>query len=270
MENIKRIGLLAGGGELPVILADKARIKGAKVIAFAAEDIASRELENHVDKIYWIKLTDTGKLPFLFLTNRVRNLVMVGKIEKSIFFKNDFSESKEISTLLKDTKNRADDTMLRKVSKLADKFGVRFIDPMLFLSDILPGKGTFTKREPTAHEWQDIEFGIKIARSLGKLDIGQTVVVQNKAILAVEAIEGTDKAIKRAGGFSGGGAVVVKTLKPGQDTRFDIPAVGPETISSLIESKASVLAIEAGKTFFIKQDECVKKADQCGISIVAV
>jgi hypothetical protein len=270
MEKIDRIGLLAGKGELPIIFADEARKKGIKVIAFAARGIASPQLDSHVDKIYWLDLSETKKLPLLFTTNRVRNLVMIGKIPKSIFFKKDFSKSEEISSFLKDTDNRLDDSILRDVSKKAEKFGFTFINPIDYLSDFIPQKGMFTKRNPTAKEWEDIEFGKEIARALGKLGIGQTVVVQNKAILAVEAIEGTDEAIKRSGKFSKGGSVVVKMIKPDQDTRFDIPTVGIATINSLVEAKVAVLAMEAGKTFFINREESIAKADRNDISIVAV
>lgn len=270
MKAIDRIGLLAGEGELPIVFADEARKKGTKVIAFAARGIASPQLDSHVDKIYWLDLSETGKLPSLFLTNRIRNLVMIGKIPKSIFFKKDFSESEEIGSLLKDTKNRQDDSILREVSRKTERFGLKFIDPTEFLSDLMPQKGTLTKRTPSEDEWRDIEFGREMAIVLGKLDIGQAVAVKNKAVLAVEAIEGTDETIKRAGKHSNGGAVVVKMIKPNQDTRFDIPTVGIETINSMIEAKVSVLAIEAEKTFFISQKESIAKADKHGISIVAI
>jgi len=270
MKKIDKVGLLAGEGELPVIFADEARKEGTKVIAFAAKGIASPELGSHVDKIYWLDLSETGKLPLIFFNNRIRKLVMLGKIPKSVFFKKDFSKSVEISSLLKDTKNRADDSILRKVSEKTESFGVTFINPADFLSDFMPKKGTLAKREPTAKEWEDIEFGREMARALGKLDIGQTVAVQNKAILAVEAIEGTDETIKRGGQFSKGGMAVVKTIKPNQDPRFDVPTIGIETINSLIKAKAAVLAIEAGKTFFINREESIAKADENGISIVAI
>lgn len=270
MGKVERIGLLAGGGELPVIFADEARKKGAKVVAFAARDITSRELDAHVDKIYWIDLRETKKLPLLFLTNRIKNLVMIGKIEKSVLFNKDLSESGEIGSLLKDTENRADDSLMRKVSQIAGRFGVKFLDPADFLSDFMPEKGTLTERSPTPQEWDDIEFGRDMARSLGKLDIGQTVVIRDKAVLAVEAIEGTDEAIKRGGRYSGAGAVVVKMIKPGQDTRFDIPTVGKKTIDSMVESNANVLAIEAEKTFFINKEESIKKANEHNIAIVAI
>lgn len=270
MGRVDRVGLLAGEGELPIIFADEARKKGTKVIAFAAKGMASPELRRHVDKIYWVDLSVVNKLPFIFFTNRIKKLVMLGKIPKGIFFKKDFSKSAEINSLLKDTKNRADDSLLREVSKKTEEFGITFINPADFLSDFIPKKGTLTEREPTAKEWEDIEFGKDMVRALGELDIGQTVVVQNKAILAVEAIEGTDEAIKRGGQFSKGGIVVVKMIKPNQDPRFDIPTVGIETINSLIEAKATVLAIEAGKTFFINCEESIAKVNEYGISIVAI
>ena len=270
MEIIDRIGLLAGEGELPIIFADQARKRGTKVIAFAAKQIASPELNSHVDKIYWLDLSETKKLLFIFFINRIKKLVMLGKVPKSIFFKRDFSKSEEINSLLKDTENRLDDSLLREISKKAERFGVTFINPIDFLSDFMPKKGTLTKRSPTAKEWEDIEFGREMAKALGGLDIGQTAVVKNKAILTVEAIEGTDETIRRAGRFSKGGIVVVKMIKPDQDPRFDIPTVGIETINSLIEAKASALAIEAGKTFFINREESIAKADENGISIVAI
>lgn len=270
MKRAEKIGLLAGGGCLPIIFADEARKKGAKIIAFAAKGIASSELDSHVDKIYWLDLSEARKLPLLFLINRLRKLVMLGKIPKSIFFKRDFSKSKIINSLLKDSESRLDDSLLREVSKKAEKFGLKFINPEDFLIDFMPKKGTLTKRAPTDKEWEDIEFGRKMINALGELDIGQTVVVQNKAILAVEAIEGTDETIRRSGRFSKGGVVVVKMIKPGQDPRFDIPTVGLETINSLIEARASVLAIGAEKTFFIDQEESIAKAEENDISIVAI
>lgn len=270
MEKMDRIGLLAGEGELPIIFADEARKKGTKVIAFAAKGIASKELDNHVDKIYWLDLRETGKVPLRIFTDKIKNVVVIGKLPKSLFLKNDYSESREINSLLNDTKNRADDSLMRKVSQLGEKFGVTFISPGYFLSDHMPKKGTFTKRSPTAKEWEDIGFGRVTAIALGKLDIGQTVVVQNKAILAVESIEGTDEVIRRSGRFSKGGMVVVKMMKPNQDPRFDIPTVGMETINSLVEAGASVLAMEAERTFFINRDESIAKADKNGISIVAI
>ncbi len=270
MKTLEKIGLFAGGGQMPVIFGDEARKKGTKVVAFAAKGITSSDLDKHVDKIYWLDVSETGKLPFIFLAEKLRNFVMLGKIPKTIFFKKDFSESKEISGILNDSKDRLDDNLMRKVADMAKKFGITFLSPADFLSELLPAKGTLTKKEPTKTEWEDIEFGKKIASSIGSLGIGQAVVVKNKDVIAVEAIEGTDETIKRAGKLAGSGTVCVKLIKPKQDPRFDIPTVGVETINSLIDAKASVLAIEAGKTFFINRAESVAKADANNIAIVAI
>ncbi|MBN1872260.1 MAG: UDP-2,3-diacylglucosamine diphosphatase LpxI [Candidatus Omnitrophica bacterium] len=270
MSDIKRIGLLAGGGELPMLFADQARKNGITVIAFAAKGIASIEIGGHVDKLYWLDFSEVGKLPLLFVTNRVRNLVMLGTIPKSLFFKRDFSNSRAMSSFLVGSKDHMDDSMHREAARRMEKFGIRFVSPTEILSDLLPKKGSYTKREPEPREWDDIKFGKEMARALGKLDIGQTVVVQDRSILAVEAIEGTDEAIRRSGKYTSGGSVVVKTMKPTQDPRFDIPTVGLETIDSLVDAKCAVLAIEAEKTFFINRKESIEKADEHNISIVAV
>ncbi|MDP3789145.1 MAG: UDP-2,3-diacylglucosamine diphosphatase LpxI [Candidatus Omnitrophota bacterium] len=270
MKTPEKIGLFAGGGQMPVIFGDEARKKGTKVVAFAAKGITSPDLEKHVDKIYWLDLSETSKLPLIFLTEKLRNFVMLGKIPKTIFFKKDFSESKEISGILNGSKDRLDDNLMRKVADTAKKFGITFLSPSDFLSELLPEKGTLTKREPTKAEWEDIEFGKKIASSIGNLGIGQAVIVKHKDVIAVEAVEGTDEAIKRAGRLAGSGTVCVKMLKPKQDPRFDIPTVGIETINSLIGAKASVLAIEAGKTFFIDQKDSIALADSSNLAIVAI
>lgn len=270
MKAVEKIGLFAGGGQMPIIFSDEARKKGTKVVAFAAKGITSPELDSHADKTYWLDMSETGKLPLIFIAERLRNFVMLGKIPKTIFFKKNFSESKEITSMLTGAKNRLDDNLLRKAADMAKKFGINFLSPSDFLSELLPEKGTLTKREPTMAEWEDIEFGKKIAASVGSLGIGQAVVVKNKDVIAVEAIEGTDEAIKRAGKLAGSGTVCVKVIKPEQDTRFDIPTVGVETINSLIEAMASVLAIEAGKTFFVNRKESVALADCAGIAIVAI
>lgn len=270
MKILEKIGLFAGGGRMPVIFSDEARKKGTKVVAFAAKGITSSDLDKHVDKIYWLDASETAKLPLIFMTERLRNFVMLGKIPKTIFFKKDFSESKEITSILNGSKNRLDDNLLRKMADMAKKFGINFLSPADFLSELLPEKGTLTKREPTKTEWEDIEFGKKMACSIGNLGIGQAVVVKNKDVVAVEAIEGTDETIKRAGELAGSGTVCVKVIKPKQDPRFDIPTVGIDTINSLIEAKASVLAIEAGKTFFIDQKESIALADRAGIVIVTI
>jgi len=269
MKGISKIGLLAGGGDLPVIFADEAKKKGIKVVVFAAKDIARPELESHADRTYWMEFNEVSRLPLLFLSNMIRHVVLLGKVPKSLFFKKPPVEGKDIDGVLRGPQGAADDSALRRAAARIERFGVRVIDPSRILSDLLPEAGLFTKRGPTKAEREDVEFGRRLSKALGSLDVGQTVVVQNKAILAVEAIEGTDEAIRRSGEYSKGGQVVVKTRKPSQDTRFDIPTVGMNTVDKMAEAGAAVLAIEAKRTFFIDRDECINKADRNGICILA-
>ncbi len=270
-EKATRIGLLAGEGELPCIFADHARAQGVTIVAFAARGFAAKELESCVDKIYWLDFSEIGKLPLLFFLNRVRSLVMLGEIPKTVFFKRNFGRNRIISSLMRvrgpDT--FSDDSLLRNVALRLERIGMKFLDPSLYLHDLLPAEGVFTERQPTQDEWEDIEFGKRMGREIGRLDIGQTIVVKNKAVIAVEAIEGTDEAIRRAGKLSPE-TVIVKLIKPNQDTRFDIPTIGEDTVNAMIEAHARVLAVEAGKTFFVNRDKALKKAHAHGLSIVAI
>jgi len=150
------------------------------------------------------------------------------------------------------------------------KIGVQAIDQTAFIRKLMPHHGTLTKREPTDAERQDMEFGFRVARELGRLDIGQTAVVKDKAVMALEAIEGTDACIRRGGELARGGAVVAKVAKPQQDNRFDVPTVGLTTIESMIAVKASALAIEADKTLLVERDKVVALADENNIAIVAM
>lgn len=269
-QSIKRIGIMAGGGSLPVIFARHARSKGMRVIALALKDAASRELESAAHRTYWLTPGDTKRIPLIFMWERIRNVVLCGKIPKEIIFKHDFPDNSEISSLLKDTKDRMDETILKQAEVILKKFGVRLMNTTEFLPELLAERKVYTEREPTQAERGDIEFGLEIARAVGRLDIGQTVVVKDKAVISVEAIEGTDETIRRCRQLGIDGLVVVKASKPGQDLRYDVPTVGLKTIESLIEARAKVMAIEAGKAFFIEREESIREADKHGICIIGI
>ncbi|MDD5679820.1 MAG: UDP-2,3-diacylglucosamine diphosphatase LpxI, partial [Candidatus Omnitrophica bacterium] len=267
---LEKIGLFAGAGDMPIVFGDEARKGGTKVVAFAAKDITSSELEKHVDKIYWINPSDTGKLPLMFLAERLRNFVALGSIPKTLIFKKDFSDSKEISSLINDTEDRVNDKIMRKIADIGKKFGINFVNPTDFLPNLLLKKGTATKREPTPKEQEDIEFGIQISHSIGDLGIGQTAIIKNKSIVSVEAMEGTDDTIKRAARLVGAGTVCVKLLTPTQDPRFDIPTIGMGTMNALVEAKTAVLVVDAEKALIINREDVIAKADANGVSIVAI
>lgn len=267
---MRRIALIAGRGRLPLIFADEAKRCGAWVIGIAIKGITPPELQSHVDKIYWADIADTKKALEILRVEKVSNIAMTGKIPKGLIFSKRLKIDENASRVLKDTVDSRDYTIIKAVAAGFKKEGISVMDPTVYLSALLAKKGLLTRRAPTKEEWEDIRFGWKAAKKVAGMDIGQTVVVKKKMILAVEAIEGTDKAIERAGQLKVENAVIVKVSRPHQDMRFDIPAIGPETIDSLIEARAAVLAVEARKTLVVDKDEVVKKADAAGISVVAV
>ena len=168
------------------------------------------------------------------------------------------------------TKNHSDDTLLGGIAKFLNEKGIELLDSTTYLSeDMLPPEGVLTKRKPNEKEIKDIEYGVFLAKEMGRLDIGQTVVVKNQAILAVEAIEGTDEAIRRGGKLGNGDAIVVKVTKPNQDMRFDVPAVGLTTIDVMIETGAKILVFEAKKTIVLDRAELVKRANENKICLMA-
>lgn len=270
MERIDRIALIAGSGKFPLFLANAARANGVQVIAIAINSESDKEIEKVVGKVYWLNLGDGNKLIDILKKEEIRYAMMAGAITKTTLFKESLRFDEEAKRVLKRVIDRRDDTLLSAVANRLRDFGIELIDSTTFVKGMMPPKGVLTKRKPSPEELEDVDFGYKIAKEMGRLDIGQSVVVKKKAIIAVEAIEGTDEAIKRGGMLAGEKTVVVKTSKPNQDMRFDIPVVGLTTIESLKEAKASVLAIEAGKVLVLEKDEVVKEADKAGICIVAV
>src|SRR3990172_172175 len=244
----KMIGLIAGAGEMPFIWARAARGKGAEVIAVAIAEEARKGLDGIVSQLHSF---------------------IVGKVNKSLIFKDIKFDLKAI-TLMARLKDRKDDTIMLAIVDELKKEGIDVIEQTIFLEEMMPGPGILSKRKPTREEMADIEFGLEMAKGIAGLDIGQTVVVKDKAVMAVEAIEGTDEAIRRGGALGRGGIVVVKVAKPNQDLRFDIPTVGIDTLKAMLDSGGKALALEANKTFLVDMEDVIKEADRNGIAIVAV
>lgn len=265
----KKLGIIAGDGRFPVILVKAAKVSGYSTIAIAHTGLSSLDIEKAAEKTYWIHIGEISKLINIFKKEEVSEVVMAGGISKKFLFSDVKPDLRAISLLLK-IKDRNDDTILRALAKELEKEGIITNEAIAYIRSILAENGTFTKRTPTKEEWSDIEFGMKVAKDIGRLDIGQCVVVKNRAVLAVEAIEGTDEVIRRGGMFASGGAVVIKVCKPGQDTRFDLPTVGPNTINSMKEVDARVLAVEAGMTVMIDREFMIEEANRAGISIVGI
>lgn len=265
-----RIGLVAGYGRLPVIFAKAAQKKGDVVIAFALKGSTQEELAKYVDKIHWLEWGDFQKALRLLVTERIRSIVMLGKIKKDILFKGDEKLDERAKRLLDKANDRKDYSILNEVSKVLGAFGVSIIDSTEYLKELIPAKGILTKREPTQEEWDDINYGKDVARNLSRFDIGQTVIVKNKTVIALEAVEGTDQTIERAGGLVNSDFVVIKMARPDQDMRLDVPLAGIDTLKAIVKASGTALALEEGKTFLIDKDEVIKLADEKNISIVIV
>ena len=265
----ERIGLIAGNGRFPIIFADNARKLGYHVSAVAHEGETEPELAGHVDRIHWIKIGQLNKLIKAFKEDGVHQAVMLGGIKKTHMFttvRPDF-RALALATRLALWK---DDDLLREIAKELEQEGIAICESTFGLEGILVEEGLLTERAPSEKEWEDIRYGWDVAHDIGRLDIGQCVVIKDRVVVAVEAVEGTDGAIKRGGDLAKGGAVVVKRSKPQQDLRFDLPAVGPRTIEVMASVKASVLAIEAGRTILLDREIMLEKARSARIAIVGI
>ena len=267
--NGERLGLIAGNGRFPIIFAENARKLGYLVSAVAHEGETDPDLANHVDRIHWIKIGQLNKLIKAFKEDEVHQAVMLGGIKKTHVFttvRPDF-RTLALATRLALWK---DDDILREFAKELEREGISICESTFGLEGILAEEGTLTARVPSQKEWEDIRYGWEVAHDIGRLDIGQCVVIKDRVVVAVEAVEGTDEAIKRGGQLAKEGAVVVKRCKPQQDLRFDLPAVGPRTIDVMKSVKASVLAVEAGRTIFLDRELMLEKARSAGIAIVGL
>lgn len=265
---MKKIGLIAGNGTFPIEFAKAAKQKGLEVVAVAHEGETQPELGQWVDALFWIKVGQLGKLIKIFKEQGVHDVLMAGGIRKTHLFsaRPDLRGAAFLARMV----YKKDDSLLRGVAEELESEGITVRESTLYLEKILAPAGVLTKRRPSKDEWKDIEFGWQMAKEVGRLDIGQTVVVKDQAILAVEAIEGTDEAIRRGGRLCKKDAVVVKICKPQQDLRFDLPAAGTQTVRTMHEVKASCLAVEARKTIILMREAVIAEANKAGIAIVGV
>lgn len=269
MDEQKILGLIAGNGKFPILFAREARKKGFKVIAVAVKGDTSFLIKPFVSKIFWLNPGELKKMFSIFRENAVRQVIMAGQVNPDNLFDPKVALDEEFKSLFAALKDRKADTIFSAVAQRLKKEGMELLNSTFLLDEYLASKGTLTRRGPTENELADIEFGRNIAKAMGLLDVGQTVVVKDRAILAIEAMEGTDHAILRGGVIARFGAVVVKTAKPSQDERFDIPVIGPTTIKTMIKCKAACLAVDAGRTLIIDQQECTRLADRGKICILA-
>lgn len=266
---MQTIGLIAGNGKFPILFAREARRQNIQVFCAAVKGDTSFFLKFFSDEIAWFKVGELKKLFAFFKERGIKQVIMAGQVNQKNLFDPQVAQEEEFRDLMKALEDRKADTIFRAVADRLAAEGLELVDSTFLLKDYLAPRGTLTRRGPTLSELADIEFGRTIAKAMGGLDVGQTVVIKDKAIVAIEAMEGTDRCIRRGGEIARDGAVVVKMSKPGQDQRFDIPVIGLRTIKNMIAVKAKCLAIEAEKTLIIDRPSCMAMANKAGITIVA-
>lgn len=265
------LGIIAGEGKLPSILARSARSATSHLVTLALSPESYAGCRPFSDAIYQIAPGQLGRNLKLLRKENVTQVVFIGKIPKVQLLRNlhklDWMAIRELSKL----PNFSDDTIQFAMGDLLESFGIKVLPQVDFLQHLFPGYGVKTARKPDASEYADIEYGRTIAREIARLDIGQAVIVKDQMVLAIEAIEGTDRAIARAVDLARKPVVVVKVAKPNQDPRFDVPAVGVSTLRAMVaQSPGGVLAIEAGQTMMVEEEEMIRFADEHQIAVVAV
>lgn len=270
MRIMEKIGLIAGSRKFPLVLSEAARKKNYYIMAIAIKGDTSPSLKDSVDKIYWLALSEFRRIFEIFKKEGVTKVIMAGQISPCRLFSKEIEKDKDLKSLLAGLKDKKADTIFAAFAEKLKEGGLELLDSTVFIKDLLPKKGALTKLEPDFSTWEDIYFGLELAKAVAYLDIGQTVAVKDKAVVAVEALEGTDNLIRRAGKITRGGFTVVKVSKPMQDMRFDVPVVGLNTVKNFIKAGAKCLAIEAEKTLFIDKDKAIELADKKGIFVVAV
>lgn len=264
------LGLITGNGSFPLLVCEKAKQAGFRVFVCAIIDETNPDIEKKADDVEWVRVGQLGRMISFFKKNNVTQAIMAGKVTKTNLFKGEVRPDLEMFKALAKIRNHSDDSLLGGIADYLTHSGILILDSTQFLGEEhLPQKGVLTKRKPTKQESKDIEYGWHLAKEMGHLDVGQTVVVKNEAVLAVEAIEGTDEAIRRGGLLGNGKVVVVKVAKPKQDLRFDVPAFGLNTLKIMIHSGVSVFVFEAGKTIMLDRDQVIEQANDHQISIVA-
>ncbi|MBI4387708.1 MAG: UDP-2,3-diacylglucosamine diphosphatase LpxI [Candidatus Omnitrophica bacterium] len=265
----RKIGIIAGNGKLPILMTGEARRKDYDVYICGVQGEADETLASLAQKMKWVKLGQLKKLTTFFLENEVHEVVMAGKITKTNLFKGEVQPDLEMIKLIARTRDRKDDTLLGAIADSLESKGIKLLSSVTLLGHLLPHEGVLSKKKPGAKDFEEIEFGWKIAKEMARLDIGQTVITKDKAVMAIEAIEGTDEAILRGGALGSGEVNVIKVAKPNQDMRFDVPTIGLQTIDAMIRARARLLVFEARKTILLDQNELLAKANQHKIIMVA-
>lgn len=263
-------GLIAGNGRFPFLVLEGARSQGIEMAVIALKEEAAPELERSAKRLHWVSLGQLSKAIELMHQEGVTQAVMAGQVKHNKIFSNIRPDWK-LAKLLFALPRKNTDSLIGAVAHVLEEEGIRLVDSTLFLKPLVPEPGVLTRRAPDAREKADIDYGLGVARQISAMDIGQTVVISDRACVAVEAMEGTDEAIARAARIAGGKPlVVVKVGKPGQDMRFDVPVIGLPTIEHMKQANATALVVDAGRTLLFDRTQLIELADAAGIAMQAV
>ncbi len=260
------LGLIAGNGRFPSLAAQGARRAGRRVVALALREETAPELEREVDEIHWISLGQLGRGIEILQRAGAREAVMAGQVKHRQIFSDIVPDLKLLGVLAR-LAFRNSDSLIGAVADALEREGITLLPSVAFLEDQLAGPGPMTRRRPDAHERRDIAYGETVARALAGMDLGQTAVVSGRTAVALEAMEGTDETIRRAGRIAGPGTTVVKVSKPKQDMRFDVPVVGAGTLDAMREAGARVLAVDAARTLLIDRPAFLERADSERVAV---
>ena len=262
-----QLAIIAGNGVYPRVLARRARAAGVrKILALAFEGETDAELGQHVDEIRWLRVGQLNRMLSTLRDARITKAIMAGQIAPRNLF--DLHPDWRALLLLAKMRQRNAESIFRAIAGELDKIGVALLPATTFLEDFLAGKGLIAGPKLSRREKSDIDLGWDIAQKIAALDIGQTVIVKNGTVLAIEGFDGTNETIRRGGALGQGGAVMIKVAKLDQDMRFDVPVIGPETISAALEAKIRVIALEAGRTLLLEKEEVIRAAQSAKISVL--
>ena len=262
-------GLIAGDGILPVEMARHAKENGFEVVCISLADDNVKELKKYCAKVYSCHPGEMTKIEKIFTDEEIKQVTFLGKVHKRVLLQLHKFDSRAIE-ILKSVKRLNDDEVMLLIVKEKKKHNISVLDQTIFIKNLMIPSGVLGKLKPTEQQMEDVNYGFWLAKEMGKVDVGQSVVIKDKMIMAVEAIEGTDMCIKRGAKLAKRNAVIVKVSKPFQDKRFDIPAIGLRTLRTMHKYKADLIAVEANETIIVDQEKVVEYADRHGIVILAV
>ncbi|HLM01290.1 MAG TPA: UDP-2,3-diacylglucosamine diphosphatase LpxI [Pyrinomonadaceae bacterium] len=264
-----KYGLIAGNGKFPFLVVEGAKKQGAPLAVVAIREETDKRIEEVAESLVWVGIGQLGKMISFFKKEGVTRAIMAGQVRHVQIFSGALPDLRMLKMLF-GLKQRNTDSLIGAVAAELARDGIELIDSTFFIQDRLAREGVLTRRKPDAVEQGNIEYGLRIAGEIARLDLGQTIVVRARACVAIEAMEGTDAVIKRAGELAKGKLTVVKVAKPNQDMRFDVPVVGVPTVRAMIEAGASCLCVTAGKTLIFDKEEMLALADAKKIAVVAV